>query len=104
MEWSPVNRERLDQILKDELKSLGQALLATYQEYATNPVELPCFRGGSYGIEHMFVIARKDTRVLFFDDVEEDFGVGTPAEDGVLRDWGTFSAKERELNALESET
>ena len=28
--------------------------------------------------------------LLFFNDVEEDFGVGIPDGDGVLRDLGTF--------------
>jgi hypothetical protein len=30
--------------------------------------------------------------LLYFDDVEEDFGVAIPDEDGVLRGWGNYGS------------
>jgi hypothetical protein len=38
--------------------------------------------------EYVFVLAKKEERLLYYDDVEEDFGVAIPDEDGVLRNWG----------------
>jgi hypothetical protein len=38
----------------------------------------------------VFVVARNGNRLLFFDDVEEEFGVGVPNGDAILRDLGTF--------------
>ena len=35
-------------------------------------------------------MARNGSQLLFFDDVEEEFGVGVPDNDTILRDLGTF--------------
>ena len=49
-------------------------------------------------------MARAGNRVLFFDDVEEDFGVGVPDSDGILRDLGTFGALVAAVLALDDPT
>ncbi len=90
MTWSPVSRERFDQVLRKEIEALPPAAMEIYERYATIPFEQPCSRGAEYGVERVFVVARDGNHLLFFDDVEEDFGVGVPDEDGILRDMGTF--------------
>jgi hypothetical protein len=72
--------------------------------HAVPVFEQPCFRSEDYGIEEVFAVARAGNRVLFFDDVEEDFGVGVPDSDGILRDLGTFGALVAAVLALDDPT
>jgi hypothetical protein len=51
-------------------------------------------------MEQVFVLAKNGNRLLYFDDIEEDFGVATPDEDGVLREWGNYGPLVRALSAL----
>jgi hypothetical protein len=90
MAWSPVSRETFDKILQEEVEALTTEAAGIYARYATTPFEQACLRGADYDVERVFVVARDGTRLLFFDDIEEDFGVGVPDDDGILRDMGTF--------------
>jgi hypothetical protein len=42
--------------------------------------------------EQVFVVVKNGNRVLYFDDVEDEFGVAIPDGDGVMREWGLRSA------------
>jgi hypothetical protein len=90
MTWNPISRDVFERILEEEIEALTPAALKAYEKYATAPFEQPCARSVDSGIERVFVVARNENRLLFFDDVEEDFGVGVPDSDGILRDLGTF--------------
>jgi hypothetical protein len=90
MTWTPISRERFENILRDEIEKLPAEVLGIYKQYAVAPFEQPCFRDGEYPNERVFVAARAGDRLLFFDDVEEDFGVGIADSDGVLRDLGGY--------------
>jgi hypothetical protein len=85
--WAPVTREAFEKILSEEVGSLAEEVLRTYQRYAVPVFQHRCFRDTEYGIENLFVVARAMDLLLFYDDVEEDFGVATPDGDGVLRNW-----------------
>jgi hypothetical protein len=88
--WSPLSRPRFDEILEQEVASLPPDARKVYDDNAIGVVEQPCYRGEQHGIEHVFVIARAGSRLLLFDDVEDEFAIGVPDADGVLRDWGLF--------------
>jgi hypothetical protein len=92
MTWHPVSREKFEHLLKEEIETLTPAALEAYEKYSKAPYEQPCLRDSASGIERVFVVARNGNgnRLLFFDDVEEEFGVGVPDSDGVLRDLGTL--------------
>lgn len=90
MTWHPISREKFERLLKDEIETLTLAALEAYEKYSEAPYEQACLRDSAGEIERVFVVARNGNRLLFFDDVEEEFGVGVPDSDGVLRDLGTF--------------
>ena len=49
------------------------------------------FRLNAHGdIEEFFVIARTGNTVLFYQEIEEEFGIGTFNAEGVVEDWGTY--------------
>jgi hypothetical protein len=76
--------------LKEEIAALTPEAARAYEKYAVAPYEQRCLRSADYGIERIFVVARNGSQLLFFDDVEEEFGVGVPDNDAILRDLGTF--------------
>jgi hypothetical protein len=51
--------------------------------------------------EHVFVVAKTGEHLLYYDDVEEDFGVAIPDGDGVLRNWGNFGPLVRAVLVLD---
>ena len=89
-DWKPISRADLDSRLKSEVAALPPDALRTYKEHAVAIVEQPCFRSEQYGPERVFVVARSDARLMVFDDVEDEFAIGVPDEDGILRTWGLY--------------
>ena len=89
-DWQPLSRAGFEDVLKQEVTQLTPEALKIYEAYASGIVEQPCYRSGQYGIERVFVVARHGERLLLFDDVEDEFAVGVPDSDGVLRDWGLY--------------
>jgi hypothetical protein len=90
LDWKPMSRTQFESRLRDEVAELPPDALKIYEACSTGLEEQPCDRDEQYGIESAFVIARVGVRVLMFDDVEDEFAVGIPDEDGVLRNWDLF--------------
>ncbi|HWL40289.1 MAG TPA: hypothetical protein VNO75_08630 [Gemmatimonadaceae bacterium] len=40
--------------------------------------------------EPMYAVARAEAAIVVYDDVEEEFGVGTLDQDGILRSWSNY--------------
>jgi len=89
-DWEPISLADLESRLKIEVAALPDDLVNTFKGHATAIVEQPCFRSEGYGTERVFVIARSGTRLLIFDDVEDEFAIGVSDEGGVLRDWSLY--------------
>jgi hypothetical protein len=104
MEWQKVSREQFQSILDEEVAALTPEAVRILEVHAAPIFEQLCFRNEDYGMEKVFVVARAGNRVLFFDDVEEEFGVGVPDSDGVLRDLGTFGPLVAAVLALDDRT
>jgi hypothetical protein len=98
--WEPMPRADFESRLKAEIAGLPGDLLKIYREHATAIAEQPCFRSPQYGAERVFVVARSGTRLLIFDDVEDEFAIGVTDEDGVLKDWGLYGDLIDALRAL----
>jgi hypothetical protein len=101
MPWSPVSKENFERILTEEIAALTPDAASAYEKYATTPYEQRCWRSSDYGIERVFVVAKNGNRLLFFDDIEDEFGVGVPDSDAVLRDLGTFGTLVAAVLALD---
>lgn len=87
-DWEPISRPELENRLKTEVAALPADVLNIYKQHAITIAEQPCFRSEQYGTERVFVVARSGSQLLIFDDVEDEFAVGSPSDDGVLRQWG----------------
>lgn len=89
-EWNPLSRPRFEEILAEEVASLPPDARKIYEGNAIGVVEQSCYRSEQYGIEHVFVVARAGARLLLFDDVEDEFAIGVPDSDGVLKNWALY--------------
>ena len=103
VDWTPISEEQFTKILSNEVSSLAPDVLRLYQQYAVKPYQLPCARLQDSALEQVFVLAKNGNRLLYFDDVEEDFGVATPDDDGVMREWGNYGPLVRALLILDEE-
>jgi hypothetical protein len=88
--WNPLSRARFDQILQEEIANLPPDARDIFRACAIGVQQQLCYRSDTYGREQVFVVARDGARVLLFDDVEDEFAVGVPGEDGVLREWDLY--------------
>jgi len=103
MEWVPVGREQFETILAEEIAALRPEIKRLYEQYAVPPFPQPCFRSESYANEQVYVVAKNCDRLVYYDDVEEEFGVSIPDADGVLRKWGNYGPLVTALLVLDEE-
>ena len=87
-DWTPISRPQFENLLKAEVAALPADVLNIYKQHAITIAEQSCFRSEQYGMKRVFVVARSGSQLLIFDDVEDEFAVGEPSDDGVLREWG----------------
>jgi hypothetical protein len=104
MEWQKVSRRKFQSILDGEVAALTPEAARIFKVHTVPIFEQPCLRGENCDVEKVFAVARAENRVLFFDDVEEDFGVGVPDGDGILRGLGTFGSLVAAVLALNDRT
>ena len=99
--WVPIPDHELDisrdeflAVLRDELTRLSPELRGVYDHYAVDPVRAPQTwdRGEGARTLPVWIIARHSSEVVGYDEVEEEYGVGTLAPTGVT-DWGTYGER-----------
>jgi hypothetical protein len=94
--------EQFAELLAAELHTLAEDVRPTYQQYAVPPVrmERAWMYEGRRVAAPVWVVARAGNVLLVYDEVEEEFGIGTVpdgglAEGGEITDWGTFGPRLR---------
>jgi hypothetical protein len=98
--WKPISKAEFEKRLKTEIGALPADLLSIYTERATAIEDQPCFRSEQRGPERVFLVARSGKRILTFDDVEDEFAIGMPDDDGVLRHWDLYGGLSDALRAF----
>jgi hypothetical protein len=101
MDWAPVSRERFTEILSSEVAPLEPHQKQLYAQYAVEPFHLPCVRFQDSGVEQVFVVAKNGNYLLYFDDVEDEFGVAIPDADGIMRGRGNYDSLVQALRVLD---
>jgi hypothetical protein len=91
MPWNPATKETFERILKEEIAALTPEAARAYEKYAVAPYELRRLRSADSGIERIFVVERNGSQLLFFDDVEEEFGVGMPTTMQFSETWAPLA-------------
>jgi hypothetical protein len=99
-DFTPISEAEFTAVLADAVTSLEEPQRSTYHRYRVSPYRQECWRSELYGTEHVFVCARSGDALIFFDDAEDEFAVGVPERDGVLRSWGLFGELSSALYAF----
>ena len=89
--------DELRHTLSADVASLAADLRAVYEAYAVPPIRLShvvTFEGAQYRLP-VWIIARKGTTVLGYDEVEEEYGTGIVRSanlggSDLVDSWGTY--------------
>lgn len=101
MTWRPISESEFDALLIAETTQLGEESRAALSAYGIGCVAMRIVRppvdDGPSIPERVFVVARLEDAILFYDDVEEEFAVATVDADGVIRDWSLWGSLDHGL-------
>jgi len=80
--WTPINREALQSLVNSQLAECSPALRSIFEARKVDPYLASIRRPGSQDPEQVFVVARKDDVVMYYEDVEESFNLSPVSDDG----------------------
>ena len=84
MEWRPATIEAVCQIVQENLLSCDPNQIAAFEKYRVSPRYAPILR--LRNLEHVVVIAKKENQVIYWNDIEEGFGVSPIDAEGRITD------------------
>jgi hypothetical protein len=91
-----MSRAELTTLLSSELASTSPEERAVYERFRVEPeVVRRVFSRNPSSPTPTFVIARAGSVVLFYDDIEEEWGTASVERDGRIEDWGTWGEELR---------
>jgi hypothetical protein len=70
MSWTPITKEGLEELVLDQLTELSDNERLEFNRYRIPLTTVKICRSLETGDEDVFVIAKSDDGVLYFDDVE----------------------------------
>jgi hypothetical protein len=100
-DWTPITETELLLRLEEGERELSSAERENFDAWKVavgtrgKVVQL-----NSDGVEFVFIVARNGTKVVFFDDVEDEFAAGTIDDFGVITNAGLFGELRSALRSL----
>ena len=84
--WQPISAAELEELIARQLRDCEPALSAVFDRYKVPPFRAPINRYGRE--EYVFIVARKDDEVMYFEDVEDGFNFSRISSDNkILEHW-----------------
>jgi hypothetical protein len=80
MDWKPATIESVKRIIASDLAGCTNEQAAAFKAYCVEPHFTPIVRYGN--LEKVVVVARKENEVMYWEDVEEGFGVSLVGTEG----------------------
>lgn len=90
MDWKPITKNQLMKIISKEEHEIPQTLYRRYLAYKVDPYKIDCIRSNISGLEQVFVVAKKDNKLIIYDDVEDEFCITSIPFEGELREWSSY--------------
>ena len=87
-----ISREQLERLIAEEVTLLSEDDRARFGRDRIEPQKQKCVRATDGVEEPIYMVARRGQSFILFDDVEEEFGVGTSDPDGTLRRWSLYDS------------
>jgi hypothetical protein len=72
--YRPLEKAEIEEGLRAEVLDLPQDLRRYFTAVA---VDVRQMKRGDFPDASLFVVAQSGTRAIFYDDIDEDFGIGT---------------------------
>jgi hypothetical protein len=76
--WVPATKDEVLVVLEKEREGISPERLALMDQYGVDPYPATLSRFDND--ERVFVVAKCGSRVIYFEDVEEVFGIATESE------------------------
>jgi hypothetical protein len=80
MDWKPATIESVKRIVESELADCTNEQTVAFREHCVEAHFAPIVRYGN--LEQVVVVARKENEVIYWEDVEEGFGVSSVGAEG----------------------
>lgn len=85
-EWRPIEREELEQIIREDLAACTPEQQAVFERYRVPLRKAPIERYGK--LEYVFIVAQRGNEVMYFEDIDEGFNFSPiDAEGKILQHW-----------------
>ena len=94
----PLDKAEVEEGLRVEVLDMPDQLRVFFKSVAVEVRETTC---SEFPGRPVFVVARSEDRAIFYDDVEEDFGIGTFDGEARLKDCGLIGELQFALIALQ---
>jgi hypothetical protein len=90
-----LTREAFEHLFGVETAALDLDAAATLKKHAVPPFKAAYEFEGKSGraMSPVWVVAKAGAVVLGYDEVEEEYGIGTLLASGLLTGWGTFGER-----------
>lgn len=88
-DWSPATKEEVERAIEREADRIDPGSWQQFAHMLVDPYPLSIERFGQ--IERAYVVAKAAQRVVYFDDIEDDFGTAADV-DGRLTDPASYGA------------
>jgi hypothetical protein len=83
-DWKAPSTENVKRIVEGDLATCTSEQAAAFNAYCVEPCLAPIVRYGN--LEKVVVVARKENQVIYWEDVEEGFGVSAVGAEGNILD------------------
>lgn len=82
MDWKPATIEEVKEIVQNDLSKCDRKQTALFESHKVDPYVASIIRGA--GVEYVVVVAPKGNQVIYWEDVEEGFGVSAVGTEGQI--------------------
>ena len=91
MSWEPITRVELDGLLAEEMPTLDAEAQRVYDRFRIEPeIVYRIFKRNPSEPVPSFAVARSGSTVVYYDDIEEEWGTAEIAPNGHVYEWGTW--------------
>jgi len=81
-EWSPISESELKELIQAQLLECSADQKVVFEKYRVPLQKAQIVRSGN--VEEVFVVAKKGSEVMYFEDVEEGFNFSPISERGEI--------------------
>lgn len=84
--WEPISQAELESLIREQLAECDSELIEVLQKHRVTPFRAPIERLGQE--EQVFVVARRGSEVMYYEDVEGGFNFSPISPEGrILERW-----------------